>query len=365
MDPFAFIEDEVIEPRGVRDLPPPPKPAAAAAVPPASASASSPPVRQQAVAWIPTPLERLARSEQFFKEVAKADGSEVPQFLSDVMAWASSPSVGVDVDGGSLRTDERQEETANGADAQPATEPPAAVAVPAAAQPAEPQRRTYAEEKAAARAAAAKVEAQARAAELKAAAAAEAVVAAKAEAAAKLARLAQKNGPVEAEPPRGTIQIKDTVVVQLQLARRGTVVGATSTPAMDLKRKQTHAAKRDAASGSAVKNPAAATKRKKLRPATPSPPLSAVKKVPQKQKAAAAPAPPAARKSSKQSRSRHLTASSPSPAEPEVQSRPTRRGRNVIAPLPWWTAAGNAAASKRSLTASSLTAAVTAAAGVI
>ena len=40
----------------------------------------------------------------------------------------------------------------------------------------------------------------------------------------------------------------------------------------------------------------------------------------------------------------------------EVRStaRPTRRGRNSIAPVAWWTAAGGAEASKRRLTSASL-----------
>lgn len=312
MDPFDFVDDDVVEPQGVRELP-------LAAAPVAASAVSSPVVETAPSVPSPTPADRLAKSEYFFKEVAKADGSEVPQFVSDVMAWASSTNV-VDV-----------------AEAAPAVDD-------------EPPRRTYAEEKAAARVAAAEAAVAAKAAELKAAAAQEAVAAAKATAMAKVTNIRH-------EAPEGAIQIEDAEASHRQLARRGTVVtaGANCTPAADRKRKRVDIGSHEAAGSSAVKSRPGKTKRTTALPPAESP-ASAVKKAPQKQTGAS---PPATRKV-KKTQPRHLVEPSPALVEPQVRARSTR-GRNSIAPLPWWTAAGNAVASKRSLKAASLAAAVSAA----
>ena len=310
-DPFAFVDVDAVEPRGVRDLP------LKAAVSPSSAPVG-PRVETEPVPT-PTAGDRLARSEQFFKEVAKADGSEVPDFVSDVMAWASSTH-GV---GGVA------EAAADAADNEDHSEPPS---------------RSYAEEKAAARAAAFEQAAAARAAELKAAAAHEAVEAAKAAAMAKLTK-------VRHEPPRGTKHIGG----HAQLAKHGTVVapGATCTPAGNRKRTRV-----EAVVSSSVKNRPAQAKRATVPPHAESPP-SAVKTAPEKKQTVASPRP--AQKPKKKRQARRSAECSPVPTEALACARPTRRGRNAISPLPWWTAAGNAVASKRSLTATSLAAAVSAA----
>ncbi len=308
MDAFDFVDDDVVEPQGVRELP---------LVAPARVSA--PVVVTEPSVPSPTPADRLAKSEHFFREVAKADGSEVPQFVSDVMAWASSSNV--------VGASEAAPEVDNEVDD-------------------EPPRRTYAEEKAAARAAAAKVEVVAKAADSKAKAAQQAVEAAKAVAVAKLINA-----------PQGTIQIEDAGACSPQLGRHETVATAATncTPAADRKRKRVDIGSREAAGSSAVKS-RPGNKRTKARLAAESPSASAVKKVPHKQMAIS---PPAARKA-KKTRPRHLVEASPVLVEPQVRAR-TTRGRNSIAPLPWWTAAGNVAASKRSMKAASLAAAVSAA----
>ena len=314
-DPFAFVDVDAVEPRGVRDLP------LKAAVSPSSAPAGA----RVETEPVPTPTagDRLARSEQFFKEVAKADGSEVPDFVSDVMAWASSThGVGV------------AEAAADAADNEDHSEPPS---------------RSYAEEKAAARAAAFEQAAAARAAELKAAAAHAAVEAAKAAATAKLSK-------VRHEPPRGTKHIGGVATAgHAQLAKHGTVVApsATCTPAGNRKRTRV-----EAVVSSSVKNRPAQAKRATVPPHAESPP-SAVKTAPEKKQTVASPRPAKKPKNKRQAR---LSAEcSPVPTEAHACARPTRRGRNAISPLPWWTAAGNAVASKRSLTATSLAYTVSAA----
>ena len=297
-DPFAFVDVDVVEPRGVRDLPLNTAVSASSALVGARVETESVPT--------PTACDRLARSELFFKEVAKADGSEVPDFVSDVMAWASSThGVGV---------------------AEPAAD------AAHNEDHSEPARRSYAEEKAAARAAAFEKAAAARAAELKAAAAQEAEEAAKAAAMAKLAK-------VRHEPPQGTKHIGDAT--------------ATCTPAVNRKRTRV-----EAVVSSSVKNRPAQVKRVTVRPHAESPPTSAVKTAPEKQTVES---PSTVQKPKKKRQARQSLESFPVPTEAHVCARPTRRGRNAISPLPWWTAAGNAVASKRSLTATSLAAAVSAA----
>lgn len=297
VDPFAFVDDDIVEPQGVRDLP--------GAI---SSSALERPMTTEAVETDPSPTsrpaDRLAKSEQYFKEVAKADGSEVPQFLSDVMAWASTTN-GANVDAEADKNDHDK-----------------------------PPRRSYAEEKAAARES-----------ELKATAAREAAEAAKAAAVAKLSEFRHK-------APLGTIQIEDAG--RSQVMKHGTP-SASYSPPLDRKRNGLDCGQA-ASGGSAVKTRPPKTKRAMVRPAAKSP-TSAIKKASHKQTAASL----STAREAKTRRPRHLVESSPEPAEPEVRVRSTRRGRRAIAPLPWWTAAGNAAASKRSLNAAALAAAVSAA----
>lgn len=318
MDPFEFVDDEIVEPQGIRDLP-----LAAPAVPA--------PVKIQTEQTVPssTPANKLARSEQFFKEVAKADGSEVQQFVSDVMAWATS-SNGVGIT-----------EAAPDAEAENDVR-------------AQPHRRTYAEEKATTKAAAvaaatAKVVPLDDAAEM-------AADDAKAVARGKLSSIGHKSAD---EAPRGTVPIGGSLASHPQLTRRGTtsVPDASFTPAGDRKRNRVDPKLRKPVNGSAVKNRLGQSTSTTVRTPATSPPTSAVKTVPQKRIPISSPAVTKAKKR----RPQHLMESSPVSAQPEVLSRPTRRRRNAIAPLPWWTAAGNAVASKRSLTAASVATAVSAA----
>ena len=344
-DPFAFFESDHVQPRGVVDLP---RTAAAAA----SRQEPQLVLVKARTASPPTAGERLAKSEVFYREVAKADGSEVSGFMSDVMSWAGSgycdamqPNDRAAAQpAAEEEEDDEEEEELIAADESVDASP----------------KRTFSEEKAAFQAAKrkepAELAARARAAELKANAAAKAEAEAKAKAAAKLARLTQ------AVEPLGTVDIK--AALSPQLSRSGTVVGGqhSSTPAPTRKRKklQHERGQEAAAGGSAVKQTAPHVKKQKLKKtAAGSDPSS--------------PAPSSARKKSKTRKSRAQRSAaewsaaisqpfSPGASSPmaapasEVRSstRPTRRGRNSIAPVAWWTAAGAAEASKRRLTAAAL-----------
>ena len=357
-DPFAFFEasdadpysyKDVVQPRGVVELPRKKEPQLV--------------LVKARIATRPTAGERLAKSEKFYREVAKADGSEVSGFMSDVLSWAGSGYCDAmqpkDRAAAQRATEEREEHDAPGDDADEPT-----------VEPAPAPKRTFSEEKAAFQAAkrkeAVELAGRARAAELKAGAAAKAEAEAKAKAAAKLAKLTRVAEPL------GTIDVKPKPAQSPQLSRSGTIVGGqhSSTPAPTRKRKKLqHGRQAEAAAGgSAVKQTARVKKQ-----TAPQVKKQKLKKVAAgSDPASPAGAPASARKKSRKAKSRQRSAAewsaaisqpfSPGASSPlaapasEVRStaRPTRRGRNSIAPVAWWTAAGGAEASKRRLTSASL-----------